>query len=339
MQSSLESLKADISSLSQLEAENAKLKENAKLLQEKVKSLALDQDAFRDNDEKVRYYTGVTKWTILLVLFQYVEASIVSQGHSVISPFQQLILTLMRLRLSLSGQDLAYRFGIHSSTVSRIFSSVLYVLYERLKFLIVWPERETLRKTLPMDFRKHCPTCTVIIDCFEIFIDRPSDFLARAQTYSHYKSHNTVKYLIGITPQGSVSFISNGWGGRASDKLITENSGILNKIMPGDTILADRGFDIQESIGIYCATVKIPTFTKGKKQLTGVEVEQTRSIANIRIHVERVIGNIRKKYSFLSTTQPVDYLMSKNDLPPILDMAVTVSCCLCNICDSVIPFD
>ena len=59
-----------------------------------------------------------------------------------------------------------------------------------------------------MDFRKDCPKCVVIIDCFEIFIDRPSDLLARAQTYSSCKHHNTVKYLIGITPQGSVIALS-----------------------------------------------------------------------------------------------------------------------------------
>ena len=80
--------------------------------------------------------------------------------------------------------------------------------------------------------------------------------------------------------------------------------------MPGDTILADRGFAILESIGIYCATVKIPTFTKGKRQLTGVEVGQTRTIiANLRIHVERVIENIRKRHLFLNNTQPIDYLI------------------------------
>ena len=82
-----------------------------------------------------------------------------------------------------------------------------------------------------MDFRKHCPTCAVIIDCFKIFVDTPSDLFAGAQTNCHYKHHNTVKYLISITPQGSVSLISNGWAGRVSDKFITENLGLLNKIM------------------------------------------------------------------------------------------------------------
>ena len=80
--------------------------------------------------------------------------------------------------------------------------------------------------------------------------------------------HNTVKFLIGISPQGSITFISKGWGGRVSDCYLTENSGILDKLLPGDVILADRGFNVHEAAGIYCAKVKLPPFTKGKKQLS-----------------------------------------------------------------------
>ena len=71
-------------------------------------------------------------------------------------------------------------------------------------------------------------------------------------------------------------------------------------------------------------------------------MEQTRSIANVRIHVERVIGNIRKKYQILQSTQPIDYLIGRTDRvnnSTLLDMIVTVRCVLINVCDPVVPFD
>ena len=72
-------------------------------------------------------------------------------------------------------------------------------------------------------------------------MDLPTNLIARAQTYSSYKHHNTVKYLIGIPPQGTVSFISNGWGGRTGNKFLTEHSTFLDNLIPGDMVLADRG--------------------------------------------------------------------------------------------------
>ena len=106
-----------------------------------------------------------------------------SHVQSSLSPFQQLLVTLMRLRLNLPGRDLAYRFSVHESTVSRIFARVLEVLFANLKPLIMWPERDVLTKTMPMVFHKHYPKCAVIIDCFEIFIDLPTNLLARAAVF------------------------------------------------------------------------------------------------------------------------------------------------------------
>ena len=318
-----------------LEKENTSLKE-------KLKMSSLNEDSFKGDNEKVLFYTGLPKWSLLLCLFDFLKNSSpeLKSSRGILSPFQKVLLGLIRMRLNLSGRDLGYRFGgISEATVSRTFLHVVDALYHRLKPLIIWPDRDVLRKTLPMDFRKHCPNCVVIIDCFEIFLDRPFNPLARAQTFSSYKHHNTVKYLIGITPQGTVSFISEGWGGRVSDKHLTENSGLLDHLTPGDVILADRGFDIQESVGLFCSTIKIPAFTKGKKQLSGIEVEQTRRIANVRIHVERVIGNIRKKYSILSATQPIDFVTVRNGDAITLDKIVTTCCALVNMCDSVVPFD
>ena len=164
--------------------------------------------------------------------------------------------------------------------------------------------------------------------------------MARAQTWSNYKHHNTVKFFIGIAPQGSITFISKGWGGRVSDQYLTEKCGILDHLLPGDLILADRGFNVHEVAGLYCAEVKLPLFTKGKKQLTTHEVDNARQLSRVRIHVERVIGLLKLKYKILRSTLPINLIMSTTDDEySTIDKIVTVCAALCNCCESVVPFD
>ena len=57
--------------------------------------------------------------------------------------------------------------------------------------------------------------CYILIDCSEVFIERPTDLGARAQVWSNYKHH--LKFLIEITPQGTISYVSNCVGGRMPD--------------------------------------------------------------------------------------------------------------------------
>lgn len=298
-----------------------------------------EPDFFKDNDDKVKHLTGLPKFNTLVILFEFVQPYLPS--CFVMSKFKAFTMTLIKLRLNLSNVFLAYEFETTQPTVSRIFTGCISALYQRLKKLIKWPERETLQKTMPMEFRKNFGIkCAVIIDCFEIFIEKPSGLTARAETWSSYKHHHTIKYLIGITPQGSVSYISNGWGGRVSDKFITEHSGFLNKLLPGDLVLADRGFDVSDSVGSVCAEVKIPAFTKGKDQLSPLDVEATRKLAHSRIHVERVIGTVRQKFSLLNGCLPIAFLMNKdNEGKTVTDKIVTVACGLVNLCESIVDFN
>ena len=126
---------------------------------------------------------------------------------------------------------------------------------------------------MPAEFRKMFPKCAIIIDCFEVLIERPTSLMARAQTWSNYKKSNTVKFLIRMTPRGTIGYISKGWIGRVSDIYIIENSGLLHHLLPGDVLIADRGFNIQEAAGMFCAEVKIPPFNKVKKQLSQMEID------------------------------------------------------------------
>lgn len=304
---------------------------------------APDKDFF-DTDEKIRFYTGLPSWEILIVAFEHVSKYVTRRTQS-LNRFQEFVMVLIKLRLNVPFQDLAYRFVVSISTVSRIFSSWMVVMDARLSPLLSWPDRERLWRTMPMSFQyAFGKQVTVIIDCFEVFIERPTNLLARAQTFSNYKHHNTIKILIGITPQGTVCFVSEAWGGRTSDKYLTENCGFLENLLPGDMVMADRGFTICESVGLKQAKLVIPAFTKGKSQLDPVDVERTRGIASVRIHVERVIGLLRRKYTILEGTLPTDFLSSNRGGPPdakipMIDQIVRVCSALVNLCPPIIPFD
>ena len=307
-------------------------------------SQPFDETYFANDNDKVRFYTGLPAYDVLQTVYKYVLPFVVRKSPT-LSKFQEFVLMLMKLKLNMPMQDLAYRFGISLPTVSRIFLAWMVVLDVRLAPLIRWPEREDLWRTMPQCFQVAFGNkTTVIIDCFEVFITRPSNLMARAQTYSNYKNHNTVKVLVGITPQGSISFASNAWGGRTSDKYLTDNCGILKKLVPGDLVMADRGFTIQESLIFHRAELAIPAFTKGKDQLDPVDVEGTRGIANVRIHVERVIGLLRRKYTILSGILPIDFLQcdpkgSQEAKIPMIDRIITVCAALTNLCNGIVPLD
>ena len=99
--------------------------------------------------------------------------------------------------------------------------------------------------------------------------------------------------------------------------------------MPGDVVLADHGFTIKDTVKrLYCAEMNLPAFTKGKKQLSAMEVESSRRLSRVRIHVERVL---RQKYTITNS-----FFYSSTSL---IDKIVTVCAALCNCCDSVIRFD
>lgn len=200
---------------------------------------------------------------------------------------------------------------------------------QNLKPLIKWPSKQAILKNMPKCFKPKYQRCRCIIDCTEIFINKPTNLTARAQTYSNYKSQNTVKYLVGMSPAGAITFLSEGWGGRVSDKQLTAESGFYDLLQINDEILADRGFTIRDELAVRGATLRIPHFTKGKKQLSAQEVETSRRLSNVRIHIERVIGRW-KTFRILTTVIP----HSQVDL---LDDIVIVCAALTNICKCVVP--
>ena len=105
----------------QLQDECKKLKESKAESERKVVQFSLSQESFRDNNAKVKYYTGLPCFATLMAL---VSPSIEIGNRSVLSAFQQMIIVLMKLRLNVGDQDIGYRFSVNQSTISRCFNKL-----------------------------------------------------------------------------------------------------------------------------------------------------------------------------------------------------------------------
>ena len=85
----------------------------------------------------------------------------------------------------------------------------------------LWPSRDDVQKFMPPLFKQLYPNTRVIIDCTEIAVQSPSGLLLNSKLFSSYKGRTTLKCLAGVTPSGSVSFVSSLYAGSISDKHIT----------------------------------------------------------------------------------------------------------------------
>ena len=150
---------------------------------------------------------------------------------------------------------------------------------------------------------KKYPLTRVIIDCTEIFIDETSGFRAHSGTYTSYKSRNTARGLIVIAPRGAVTFVSELYGGHCSDKSIVEDCGILQLLEEGDSVMADRGFEIHYLLAKKKVYLNIPPFMRCKDQLSPKEEDKTRDVASVRIQVQRAIERA-KNYNILTQIIP-----------------------------------
>ncbi|ESO87508.1 hypothetical protein LOTGIDRAFT_96811, partial [Lottia gigantea] len=205
----------------------------------------------------------------------------------------EFFMVLRRIRLGLLLEDLAYRFRISTTTCGDIFNRWIDYLDNQLSVLVMWPSRDVIDSNMPEIFKDKFPTTRVIIDATEIRTETPSSLKLKSLMYSDYKSHMTWKSLIGISPAGIVTYVSDLWCGSISDKQLTIESGLVELCEPGDSIMADKGFTISDLTTPRGINLIIPPFKKKQVKFSKQGVKRTKGIANARIHVERQMERIK----------------------------------------------
>lgn len=168
-----------------------------------------------------------------------------------------------------------------------------------------------------MDLRKNTPKIYVIIDASEIFIKTPSDLYMQSSTCSNYKHNtgNTAKFLIGCTPNGVISYVSQLYVGSISDVELTRRCSFLETLAgkSGISVMADREFTIKALLKEIGVELNIPPFIESRDQLPASEVRAGRQITSLSIHVERAIGRI-KNYRILKGTLPLSMARLANQI-------------------------
>ena len=235
----------------------------------------------------------------------------------------QLFLALCKLRNNFHFKDLAYRFGISSQDASVIFARWINYMFAKFARVPIWPHRHILSLNMPANYKKYFPTTFVIIDGTEIRMQRPSALKRQSQCYSAYKSHTTMKALVGVDPRGAVIFMSSLFSGSISDKSLTSRSGFLEMLKDyvqagylqvGDGIMADKGFTIREEVEAVGLKLNIPPFAPSNGgQMPAADVVRTRSIATHRVVVERAIGRI-KCFKIIAGTVDIAFMTNINQI-------------------------
>lgn len=282
----------------------------------------------KNNDEDVMFFTGFPTFMSFMLMFNSLkqrasrmsywkgekwnrEKKYQTDGKEKPGPKRKLrlidefFLVFMRLRLGLLEEDIARRFRISVSTCSSIWRTwVRFLSQEMVPLLLFWPSKAAIQSNMPDCFKLRYPNTRVILDCTEIKTETPESTKAKSLLYSNYKSHMTWKVLVGITPSGVPSLVSECYSGSTSDKEITRLSGVIEQCNPGDAIMCDKGFLIESLTTPKNVSIIRPTFKRKNTKFTRREVEETRRIANLRIHVEREMQRI-KLFRILNGVMPI----------------------------------
>lgn len=289
-------------------------KETLKKLQKKV-GTQLSVERFKRSSEDMRFYTGLPSYAVFKIILKFMNPG--EQGENVkilptglqtdssnagrprsLSVENDFFLFLVRLRLGLFEKDLADSFCISIATVSRICITWTSYAFLHLTQLPIWMSREQIEEEMPAAFKQKYPSTRIILDATEIKCESASSLALQSATFSTYKSTNTFKGLIGISPDGTLTFVSSLFPGSISDKECVRQSGFLEcSFDEGDVVMADKGFRIQEMLSDINVGLNTPPFlTRG--QFSEEEVRETEEIASLRIHVERRIQRIKNFHIF-----------------------------------------
>ncbi|GBM40480.1 hypothetical protein AVEN_28638-1 [Araneus ventricosus] len=231
-----------------------KLKDELKELQDSLGKKAFVPENI-SNDTKMKVLTGFTieRFSCIYSFLNVQEDKYCNgNGGNTVNFCKRSVdlffLFVVKLRTGISNEFLSVLFEISDSTVSRYFTFITTVLYEKLKLMHIFPSKSKVVESMPRQFYFENRDCRVIVDCTEFPIQKPNSPAEQQMTFSFYKNTNTLKDMMGIMPSGTISFISPLYCGSISGKELFIKSQLMDMLEPNDVAMADKGFQIEQEL-------------------------------------------------------------------------------------------
>lgn len=274
-------------------------------------------------DSAAAFYTGFQTWDAFMAVYNYLDpgergenisywrstnAEVSSADYNEdqsdelftkrgrarsLRPVDEFFMAICRLRQGFHEDHLAHLFNVSTPTVSRTFITWINFMYFKCGQINIWPSRDVIDRTMPEAFKKKYSSTRVIIDCTEVRCQMPSSLQLNGELFSSYKHHTTLKGLVGISPGGATTFVSQLYTGSISDREIVRRSGLLDlPFQDKDSVMADKGFTIADLLPLG-VSLNLPPFLGGSSQMPAEDVVKTQEIASLRIHIERAINKIK----------------------------------------------
>lgn len=206
---------------------------------------------------------------------------------------EQILLTVIWLRLYPTHDVLGFLFGISQPTVGRYIQHVLPVLEQLGRDTMRLPDPGRKRRRKLPDLLRDIPEIHVVVDTFEQPVQRPKRAAQRDAYYSGKKRSHTLKSQVTVHGEtGYIADVAESVAGRRADITLLQQSGVLQRLPDGVGCLCDSAY---QGIAKLHPLGRSPFKRLGGSAppLTEAQLAYNRAFASQRIVVENTLCRMR----------------------------------------------
>jgi hypothetical protein len=205
----------------------------------------------------------------------------------------RLLMTLFWLRVYPSYSLLGWLFGLDKANAWRNVQDTLALLDTLPDFPFDRPTRDRKKVKSAAALFEEFPAVRLIVDAKEQPFRRPDGWDHQKAFYSGKKKQHTVKYQVGVTPEGRVGTVSVSVPGSVHDLTLLRGSGLLDRLEEGEGVMTDKAY-LGADVGRPGLRVVLPFKRPPKGELSQSQKGYNRRVSRVRVKVEHVLAQLSR---------------------------------------------